>query len=256
MEIPGRGIISSLPNSRDNIITHSAVSPPSLASTEIVSVDNLASVPDETGIYAILDESQIVRYIGITRKIASCVELHRNQVPDQTKFIKFHALQPDATKEELQGLWKAWMQDAIEATGGIPDGNTKGNTKWQIKKVSSKPELKLTSGKGLSDLSIPLHDLLRQVVRENKVVAFIKGTRTEPACGFSYQMVSELMKLGTDFEIVNVLDEMYNPGVREAIKEVSDWPTLPQLYVDGEFIGGIDIVAEMAESGQLRELVK
>jgi len=232
---------------------------PKLPSVPSVSSEDLSTVPDQTGVYAVLDESQIVRYIGITRKVASCVELHRRDVSTLTKFIKFHITAPDAPKEELQNLWKAWMQDAIELTGGIPDGNMKGNTMWSLKKEaskSSKPELRITSGKGLEDLSVPLDQILKGVVESNKVVAFIKGTRMEPACGFSYQVVSELTKLDVDFEIVNVLDEMYNPGVRDAIKEMSDWPTLPQLYVKGEFVGGCDIVAEMAENGQLKELVE
>ena len=94
------------------------------------------------------------------------------------------------------------------------------------------------------------------MVRGNSVVAFIKGTRTAPQCGFSHKVLTILSEVaGPDFEVVNVLDDVYNPGLREAIKEYSQWPTIPQVYVAGEFVGGADIVEQMHGSGELRELL-
>mmetsp|Transcript_27629 Transcript_27629/g.48813 ORF Transcript_27629/g.48813 Transcript_27629/m.48813 type:complete len:184 (+) Transcript_27629:1-552(+) len=181
--------------------------------------------------------------------------MHTRDVPHLAKYFKYQLIDPEASKEVLQGAWKQWVSEAIEVLGGIPDGNMKGNKDWAVKKVAVKPELKVTAGKGLEDLSVSLTDLLTQIVSTYKVVAFIKGTRTEPQCGFSYSIVSELTRLGCDFEVINVLDEIHNPGVRDAIKEMSDWPTIPQLYVGGEFVGGSDIVSEMATSGQLKDIV-
>ena len=84
------------------------------------------------------------------------------------------------------------------------------------------------------------------------VVLFMKGTPVFPQCGFSAAVVGVLSHLGVQFRGVNVLDD---DGVREGIKEFSDWPTIPQLYVKGEFVGGCDIVREMYESGELTELL-
>ena len=84
------------------------------------------------------------------------------------------------------------------------------------------------------------------------VVLFMKGTPVFPQCGFSAAVVGVLTHLGVQFRGVNVLED---DGIREGIKEFSDWPTIPQLYVKGEFIGGCDIVREMYESGELSELL-
>jgi Grx4 family monothiol glutaredoxin len=85
-----------------------------------------------------------------------------------------------------------------------------------------------------------------------QVVAFIKGTRTAPECGFSKRLVLNLDETGVEYEVVNVLDDVYNPGLREAIKQYSQWPTLPQLYAHGEFLGGADIVGDMHDKGELK----
>ena len=81
----------------------------------------------------------------------------------------------------------------------------------------------------------------------------MKGTPNQPQCGFSARVVQILQVEGVDFSSVNVLDY---PQIREGIKKYSDWPTVPQLYVDGEFIGGCDIVMSMHEAGELGEIVK
>jgi monothiol glutaredoxin len=84
------------------------------------------------------------------------------------------------------------------------------------------------------------------------VVLFMKGTRSMPQCGFSMQVAQILNHLGVDFKDVNVLEDM---SVRDGIKAYSNWPTIPQLYVKGEFIGGCDIVREMFQAGELQELL-
>jgi len=90
------------------------------------------------------------------------------------------------------------------------------------------------------------------VVKANDVVLFMKGTPLFPQCGFSSKAVAILEHLGVGFESVDVLQDM---EVRQGIKEFSDWPTIPQLYVKGEFIGGSDIMMEMYEAGELGELM-
>jgi monothiol glutaredoxin len=93
---------------------------------------------------------------------------------------------------------------------------------------------------------------IENLVRSNRVVLFMKGTREAPQCGFSATVVGILDGLLPQYQTVNVLAE---PEIREGIKQFSDWPTIPQLYVDGEFVGGCDIVREMSASGELRQVL-
>ena len=91
-----------------------------------------------------------------------------------------------------------------------------------------------------------------EIVKNNQVVLFMKGTPLFPQCGFSSRAVTILEHLDTPFESVDVLQD---PEIRQGIKEYSDWPTIPQLYVKGEFVGGSDIMLEMFQSGELQQQV-
>ena len=91
-----------------------------------------------------------------------------------------------------------------------------------------------------------------EIVGKNDVVLFMKGTALFPQCGFSSRAVAILDHLGVGYETVDVLQD---PEIRNGIKDYSDWPTIPQLYVKGEFVGGSDIMMEMFESGELKQLV-
>jgi monothiol glutaredoxin len=97
----------------------------------------------------------------------------------------------------------------------------------------------------------PVHDWIASSVAEHPVVLFMKGVPEQPQCGFSAVTVQILDHLGVDFVGVNVLQ---SDALRQGIKTYSDWPTIPQLYVKGEFVGGCDIVREMFESGELKAL--
>jgi monothiol glutaredoxin len=97
-----------------------------------------------------------------------------------------------------------------------------------------------------------LRKQLQQTVEGARVVLFMKGTRQFPMCGFSNQVVQILNKLGAPYETVNVLAD---PAVRQGMKEFSEWPTFPQLYVDQKFVGGADIVRDMYTSGDLAKLL-
>jgi monothiol glutaredoxin len=94
-------------------------------------------------------------------------------------------------------------------------------------------------------------DRIRQQVTETPVVLFMKGTPVFPQCGFSAAVVQILSHMGIKFKGIDVLSD---PSIRQGIKEYSSWPTIPQLYVKGEFIGGCDIVREMFETGELKQL--
>ena len=93
---------------------------------------------------------------------------------------------------------------------------------------------------------------IAELVGSNDIVLFMKGTELFPQCGFSSRAVAILEHLGVPFKTIDVLQD---PEIRQGVKEYSDWPTVPQLYVKGEFVGGSDIMMEMFESGELQQLV-
>tara|TARA_B110000971_G_scaffold210767_1_gene238317 strand:- start:1273 stop:1590 length:318 start_codon:yes stop_codon:yes gene_type:complete len=94
---------------------------------------------------------------------------------------------------------------------------------------------------------------IENIISKNEICLFMKGVKEAPQCGFSMAVVNILKHLNVNFEVINVLE---NEEIRNGIKTFSDWPTIPQLYVKGEFIGGCDIVKEMFEKGELKELLK
>jgi len=102
--------------------------------------------------------------------------------------------------------------------------------------------------KDIHPMSAPAHDQIAKDIAENDVLLFMKGTPVFPQCGFSAAVVQILSELGVKFKAVDVLKDA---EVRQGIKEFSNWPTIPQLYVKGEFVGGCDIIKEMFEQGEL-----
>ena len=94
---------------------------------------------------------------------------------------------------------------------------------------------------------------IEETIQANKVVLYMKGTKNFPQCGFSARVVQALKKVGEPFADVNVLAD---PEIRDGIKEFSQWPTIPQLYVNGTFIGGCDIVTDLEASGELEKTIK
>jgi len=99
----------------------------------------------------------------------------------------------------------------------------------------------------------PVHDRIQNDITSNDVVLYMKGTPVFPQCGFSAAVVQCLSHIGVKFKGIDILTD---PSLRQGIKEFSQWPTIPQLYVKGEFIGGCDIVREMYETGELQQMLK
>jgi monothiol glutaredoxin len=99
-----------------------------------------------------------------------------------------------------------------------------------------------------------IQDVIKEQVTKNKVMLYMKGSPDFPQCGFSANAISILRACGVeDIASANVLED---PDIRQGIKEYSNWPTIPQLYVNGEFVGGSDIVSEMYKSGELQKILK
>ena len=102
------------------------------------------------------------------------------------------------------------------------------------------------------DIQVDVNERIEKQLQENKVLLYMKGTPDFPQCGFSGQTVMALKSLGRPFAYVNIFED---PEIREGLKKYSNWPTFPQLYVNGELIGGCDIVVEMYHSGELEQLL-
>ena len=102
------------------------------------------------------------------------------------------------------------------------------------------------------DNSMDIKDKIKQQIDSNTVVLYMKGTPQFPQCGFSGKSVQMLNACGAKFAAVNVLAD---PEVREGIKQFSNWPTIPQLYINGEFIGGCDIMTDLYQNGELKKLI-
>ena len=110
------------------------------------------------------------------------------------------------------------------------------------------PEAPTTSGE-----SNPIRDAIGEAIAEHKVILFMKGTPEAPACGFSARTVAALQSLDVPFAAVDILPD---PRLRQELSAISDWPTIPQLFANGELVGGCDIVVEMYESGELQEALQ
>jgi monothiol glutaredoxin len=99
----------------------------------------------------------------------------------------------------------------------------------------------------------PIRDAIAEAIKEHKVILFMKGTPEAPACGFSARTVAALQSLDVPFAAVDILPD---PRIRQELTAISDWPTIPQLFANGELVGGCDIVTEMYESGELQEALQ
>ncbi len=104
----------------------------------------------------------------------------------------------------------------------------------------------------MSDTSSPIRDAISQAIADHDVILFMKGTPDRPACGFSARTAAAMEALGAPFAAVDILPD---PRIRQELSALSNWPTIPQLFVRGELVGGADIVAEMYESGELAKVV-
>jgi monothiol glutaredoxin len=102
-------------------------------------------------------------------------------------------------------------------------------------------------------MTLEITTKIENLVRENPIIVFMKGTKLMPQCGFSNNVVQILNVLGVPYETVDVLADY---EIRQGIKEYSNWPTIPQVYINGEFVGGSDIMVELYQSGELQQMVE
>ncbi len=102
-------------------------------------------------------------------------------------------------------------------------------------------------------MTTPAAAQIDSLIKDNKIMVFMKGNKMMPQCGFSNQVVQILNILGVPYETVDVLAD---PEIRQGVKEYSNWPTIPQVYINGEFIGGCDVMTELYQKGELQQMVE
>lgn len=140
----------------------------------------------------------------------------------------------------------------LKTNGSPPEVFTKSVPKFSIAKFSSDSHDDFAAKRKVVSGEDEALGLIKDHVENNPIMLYMKGNPSQPMCGFSARVVDALQKEEVDFSSVNVLDY---PDIREGVKKFSEWPTIPQLYVKGEFIGGCDIVTQMHESGELKEVL-
>ncbi|KAK6943473.1 Glutaredoxin, partial [Dillenia turbinata] len=245
-----------------------------LSEAEVVYVSSESNepatkLPSESCVYAVFDKNDELQFIGISRNIGAsvtgilcwsfalplsgvvdfdCVEWCDGGVSIEiTSYIVGVVDDPD--RSALTQALKSWMEQHIGATGKAPPGEHHMDRQAPRKKA----DIRLTPGRHVQ-LTVPLEEHIDRLVEENKVVAYIKGSRSAPICGFSQRVVGILENVGVDYETVNVLDKEYNYVLRETLKSCSNWPTFPQIFVNGELVGGCDILSSMYEKGEFAGL--
>jgi monothiol glutaredoxin len=107
----------------------------------------------------------------------------------------------------------------------------------------------------IGETIMSVQERIQKLVNDNKVMLFMKGTPEQPMCGFSSTVIEILKRLSVEYNSANVLDDAADSELRNGIKEFSDWPTIPQLYVNGEFVGGCDLAIELYQSGELEKII-
>lgn len=205
------------------------------------------------GVYGVYSEEGFLQYVAAESNVADAIANHIRYVENPTDRFSVRMLTMDeANDEQLGMIAESWVM-AHASQEDPPPGNSDVAPEWR--KEKKKYEANVYFMKDTPEEFAT--EEITSILRENKIVLFMKGTRFEPRCGFSASVVNTLEStVGNGFVCVDCLDALRNTGLRQAIKDFSKWPTIPQLYVDGDFVGGADIVNEMTESGELTKICR
>lgn len=198
------------------------------------------------GVYGIYNADNQLQYVAAAINVHDAIATHVRLINDPYRLHSVRTLLvADAEAAPLGEIAENWVLTHVEYEG-IPPGNSDEAPEWREEEW--KPDVYVCAGE-------PIEGEIRSLLRRNRVVLFMKGKRDAPRCGFSERTVAVLKgMLGDAFVCVDCLDER-NGTLREEIKNYSQWPTIPQLFVDGDFVGGADIVAEMQQNGKLKKML-
>eukprot|EP00252_Welwitschia_mirabilis_P007325 TRINITY_DN1857_c0_g3_i1.p1 TRINITY_DN1857_c0_g3~~TRINITY_DN1857_c0_g3_i1.p1 ORF type:complete len:311 (-),score=46.05 TRINITY_DN1857_c0_g3_i1:197-1129(-) len=225
-----------------------------LAETEALSLDEnprrlTEKIPSSTGVYAMLDKNGDTQFIGVSLRISHSVLSHLRHVPDLCGAVKI-AVVENPRRTGLSDVWRIWMDEHLEASCSIPAGNESWNMTWREKEIPVKDDLCLRAAPYL-EFQAPLEELIQKLSKENKALAFIRGSRNAPRCNQSLNVLYVFYEQMIDYETVDVFDDEHNRGLRKVLKTFTGYPTFPQIFLRGNFIGGLEELEDMAEKGKL-----
>lgn len=211
----------------------------------------LPSYWDRPGLYGVYNAGGELQYVAAVDSVALAVGSHLKQIADPGRVHSLRMIAGDNMDEETLGMMaENWVLSLVQAGHPMPPGNSDDEPEWRADVLLEDVSFSNTISAGSADARV--REEIKEILREHRVVLFMKGRRSMPQCGFSRAVVGVLERqVGDDFVCVDCLDAAKNPGLREGIKQFTQWPTIPQLYVDGDFVGGADIVQEMDMNGEL-----
>lgn len=216
-----------------------------------------ASIVPETwhrpGVYGVYSINKELQYVAAVRDVGEAIATHIRVINDPKLVFAVRMITVDSVEQAPLGdLAENWVMAHFQHGPGVPPGNSDEAPIWRVED-EWQPNIYLPPN--TEPEMVPA--AIKKILRDHPVILFMKGTRTDPKCGFSKRTVEILDGiLGKRFVCVDVLDEIRNRGLREEIKKFSEWPTIPQVYVEGDFVGGADIVQSMMESGDLENLLQ
>lgn len=212
----------------------------------------------KAGVYGVYSNTGDLNFVASTKNVATALQTHLDNVDDpkinvfSVRMMTVDELTPEVT-EPLNMFAERWVMALHENGLPVPVGNTEEGAPWRI--APHIADVSFSNTMAMPDDETRVKAEIELILRDHRVVLFMKGTKTQPMCGFSRSVVDILTKAtedaGQTFVCVNCLDGTKNGGLREGIKMYSNWPTIPQLYIDGDFVGGADIVEEMQDNGEL-----
>lgn len=216
------------------------------------SADDVPANWERPGVYGVYNAGGDLQYVAGVRSMAEAMRTHIRVLSDPERVHSVRMVAFDDPSDPSLGQFASnWVMTHATHGPGAPPGNTDNAPEWRTEEETG-PDICFQPGSSEEHAEFEI----KRLVRDNPVVLFMKGRRDAPKCGFSANSVMLLRSIvGEHFKCVDCLDQFNNPGLRQGIKDYSQWPTIPQLYVNGDFVGGADIVQDMANRGELQSLV-
>lgn len=223
---------------------------------EVVPHD-MYSIPDpwhRPGVYGIYAKDSSLQYVAAVANVAEAIAAHIHYISESDVRHSVRMITVDNEDDAPLGLLaENWVMAHMKHGPGLPVGNSSEDSLWLRDLPKQQRNVYFFEGTPVEFAETEI----KSIIRDHPVVLFMKGVRDEPRCQFSAIVVDLLQTVvGDSFVCVDCLDELRNRGLRESIKQFSKWPTIPQLYVNGDFVGGADIVQEMSRSGELKRVLE
>lgn len=203
------------------------------------------------GVYGVYADDGSLQYVAAVENVASAMDTHVRVLQDPSRVHAVRMIVVDNVQDAPLGeMAENWVVALANNGLPIPPGNSDDGPEWRVEPTS--PNVSFSNTMVAPDPESRVEEEIRQILRKHRVVLFVKGTRSMPRCGFSRAVIDIIERqVGDEFVCVDCLDSNKNPGLRDGIKRFSSWPTIPQLYVNGDFVGGCDIVQGMEANGEL-----